>query len=361
MNGEAHRDDEYLRVAGDGFAAAWKQMVAEDELPVDEDTFTAYAEGRLTGAELDKVRRLLATSPRAVELLDALGGPFPALPSGAPTTRPTVGLARGSLDQTSEKQLRGERSVWLAVAAGLLLAVGLGISMQTWHNSAQQTALRATVTDLSSVILDSEKAKLATRARERGTVQLAGRVTPELLRTALEDRGGSRAIDPAAEAAREAEIAGSKDRLVSVASMAASEGAAAEIETIWALINADEFDAATTHLETLNRHVRAGQASRGELRNLEALLLMARRRSLGGASEEAEELLAEARTLFREAGEAGVTVAWLNLASTFNPRVPLERDEFEAAVQEFLRREQDESLRAAVQEATDIEPASTDE
>ncbi len=98
----------------------WDTLTAEDETRLDPNLLAAYAEGRLGDAERARVRQLIDRSPRAMEILDAIRTEFPV---EAPTDKPLPFVADGG---RRESPVTWRRAVQpLLTAAALLIAVGI--------------------------------------------------------------------------------------------------------------------------------------------------------------------------------------------------------------------------------------------
>lgn len=101
----------------------WDTLTAEDETRLDANLLAAYAEGRLSDAERSRVRQLIHRSPRAMEILDAIRAEFPVEASpGAPL--PFVAAGRAAAGDAAAVGWRRAFQP-LLTAAALLMAVGV--------------------------------------------------------------------------------------------------------------------------------------------------------------------------------------------------------------------------------------------
>jgi hypothetical protein len=351
------------RQLADAFAAGWENILTNDPSEVDEETVAAYAEGKLSGVELEEAERSIAASPRALDLLHALGRQFSPYSSGAHYGR-NEKIIEAAERRSSSRGIRTRWPTALALAASLLIAVSAGIGLQRYLGASMVNRAQIQVANLSRQLIDAEKKQLALLAREDHSVQLAGRLTPDLIRISLStvDRTRGSAITDQmqkAEVKRKEAMLSSSQRLIKAAELADESASDSTIEVAAALVNTGQLEAAEASIKEISDLVEAGKVSKGELWNLQAGLIAARARDLPGS--EAEPLLNEAEALYRRAAEAGARVAWLNLANL--RRAP--DSVREEAIDKYFSKETDDSLKDAVRDAlripSDSAPANAKE
>lgn len=336
-------------------SSIWEELLAADDTAVDVERLAAYAEGRLSAAEREEIRRLIARSPVAMELLDTLCDQ--GAPAAAARARPApVVTARPA-------RVFGGSPTWtLALAASLLFAVAASyVAYDRWHVARD---LQTQVAQLGQEVRQG-RSDLALARKEQVVLLsgrsplMVGRMTPRLTELALADGPASRSLPelPPEEQQRRAEqlrgliaqaaealpptVTDELERLIENASLplAAGDGAAA-----LAIIQpaAERF----------------GRDARFRTARAAALVTLPDDTPLDAvqaALQKAEEILRQVT-----AESPGFAPAWFNLALiderlAVMADVPAEqqqkREDAAAAWRQYLQSETDAAFRAAVRAA----------
>lgn len=168
------------RTAGGGGRGApwprlsiWDILVADDDTELDPEELAAFVEGRLPPGQHEETRRLVARSPRAMEVVDSLHSLLGS--DAASGTRPAPAQPRGP---ASRKHAADDwRS--LALAASILVAALAGFAAVYFHRQAGSLGRRIALAELVSY-----KERLC--ERNRTPPWMLGQTSPALLELALE-------------------------------------------------------------------------------------------------------------------------------------------------------------------------------
>jgi hypothetical protein len=348
--GERRRLQSALR---DAFQAGWGDLLAADDVEPDLQRLAAFAEGRLSREEEEDVLRDAAHSPTTMEILTSLLDETSTTPhvtgSKDAADRPALKLSEHRAAMTTRAR-RTAVAMW-AAAACLMLAIGA--VLYGWDRDIKLAALGVEATELrkqqretARSLLVAQKEQLATLAADIQQPYLSGESSTEMLRLALKTMGqprGAKALssDEADSLTRAAE------RVTAAAEQLSPQSAASRLEAAAALIQAGRLDQAQETLDQLGAFDAMTPDMRRQAKNLRGMLLAARAQPLPPA--EARPLLTEAEKMLRDAADAGLSVASLNLALLQVEQQNVE--EARQAASRYLEAENDPERRAIVESA----------
>lgn len=354
----------------DGFQAAWNDLLAADESEPDLDRLAAYNEGFLTPGDQQRVLREMCESPLALEIEAALTEDEEITRAKRPTvdTIDSSVLKLPDINATQKKS----RSIPLWVVAASL-AVAFGSLIFGWNRDVELAVVSKEVVSLrdraaianelesklnvaeeknqatATSLLITEKERLALLTSETKQPYLSGKTSTELLRIALNDLGQPRNTKALADDDATA-VERATRRVRKSAEQLSLSKPESRLESTAALIQAGYLDDASAILNEIESSSDLSSELQAQIKNVRATLLMARSASLSPA--EAKPLWEKAEILFRQAAEAEVVNAWLNLAILLVEQQKL--DEARLAAKKHLEVEQDPQCRAVVAEAFGI-------
>jgi tetratricopeptide (TPR) repeat protein len=333
-------------------ASIWDVLIAEDETELDVEALAAYAEGRLNTQRREQIRRMIARSPKAMEMLDALHAVGREEYTGtepAATVRPT--------EQTVVPRAAWGRSLvmTLTLAASILLAVST--TYLAWLRSKTVNSLQGQVAALDDQLSRQRHDSLLARKEQLvllagQTPMMTGEMTPALVQLALADGPVSRSPDELSEAEKEQRDAQLHRLLVEadqLLTQTSEETARRGVQAASLELAAGREDAALNRIDELI--ARSGETP--ELLNVRAAILaqQASRMRL----EEARRALEESESILSQIGQQDpdFAPAWFNLALV-RERLGKSK-EAQSAWQEYVKHETSPEFRQLAREFREVE------
>jgi hypothetical protein len=339
-------------------ASIWDALLAEDQTEIDCEKLAAYAEGRLDPQEREEMRKTVARSSVAMELLDGLH-----------ETQEEARDRQASDDARSPavsvwQNLLQRRAPALAMAASLLLAVGL--SWLAWQRTRTAHNLRTQVASLDRT-LQARHRDLALARKEQVALLsarrplMAGEMSPGLVQLALAETVSLRGIPELTDAERrerEDQLQRTLTALRDAVQLAPATGIARFVEEQATELAAGRADQVLRRVDDAMDEY----GERPELLNLRAIALVQQSEDLPLTS--AETLLVDAERLLEQLTQANSEYrpGWFNLAIVRETLARIadgaerQRKEREAlqAWQEYLQRETRPEFRESVRASRNV-------